>query len=206
VLSGDALLVAAGPWSRALLDPDAADDLVLYRQSMLYCAVPEQDLLAWSAIPTIPSLGRDGTWLVPPVAGTPLKLSAASACRVEAEIGDFTTPAYWRERLLDALAPSIPGLDASWLVDSRDCYYLAGATTGGPVLHVRGAHTLAYAACGGSSFKFAPLIARSLAERLTGARPTATGLDPIDRAVVREPAGALAGAGSRNHSVMRGVS
>jgi len=205
-LSGDALLVAAGPWSRALLGPDVADGLTLYRQSMLYCAVPEPDLLAWSAIPTIPSLGRGGTWLVPPVAGTPLKLSASSACRVEAEVGDFTTPAYWRERLLAELAPSIPGLDPSWLVDSRDCYYLADTATGGPVLTVLGEGALAYAACGGSSFKFAPLIARSLAERLTGARPTPTGLEPLDRAAAPVPAGALAGAGSWNRSVMRGVS
>jgi sarcosine oxidase len=126
---------------------------------------------------------------VPPVAGTPLKLSAASACRVVAEVEDATTPPYWREHLLDAFAGVIRGLGADWLVDARDGYFLARAHTGGPMLRVLGDRVVSFPACGGSSFKFAPLIARSLTERLTGACPTATGLAVLDA-----------------HPVMRGVS
>ncbi|MBE1577946.1 NAD(P)/FAD-dependent oxidoreductase [Amycolatopsis roodepoortensis] len=185
-LRGDAVLVAAGPWSRELLAPALSRELVLHRQTMLYCDVPPTDAAAWAATPAITSLGSDGgAWLVPPVAGTPLKLSAASACRVVDEIGGATVPSWWREHLIDTFATLIPGFRRDWLVDTRDCHYLARRSTLGPMLAVLGDRVLTYAACGGSSFKFAPLIARSLAARLTGAGPVPTGLEPLDRPLVR---------------------
>jgi len=186
VVRADAVLLAIGPWSQALLAPELAGELVLHRQSMIYCEVPAPDAAIWSATPAIPSLGTDGgAWLVPPVAGTPLKLSAASACRVVLEVGDNTTPPHWRDHLVDTFAAVIPGFRADWLTDTRDCYYLARAVTRGPTLAVLGDRVVSYAACGGSSFKFAPLIARCLAERLTGADSTPTGLDSLDGPIVR---------------------
>ncbi|MEU8418713.1 FAD-binding oxidoreductase [Amycolatopsis japonica] len=186
ILRGDAVLVAAGPWSRELLAPALSRELVLHRQTMLYCDVPPADAAAWAATPAITSLGSaGGAWLVPPVAGTPLKLSAASACRVVDEIGGATVPSWWREHLIDTFAALIPGFRRDWLVDTRDCHYLARRSTLGPMLAVLGDRVLSYAACGGSSFKFAPLIARSLAARLTGADPVQTGLEPLDRPLVR---------------------
>jgi glycine/D-amino acid oxidase-like deaminating enzyme len=44
-----------------------------------------------------------------------------------------------------------------------------------------GGAVIAYAACGGSSFKFAPLIARSLAQRVAGLTPEPTGLPALDQ-------------------------
>lgn len=181
VVRADAVLLATGPWSRALLAPELTGQLVLYRQSMIYCQVPAPDAVAWSATPAIRSLGADGgAWLVPPVVGTPLKLSAASACRVVPEVGDQATPPYWRDHLIDAFSASIPGLTAGWLTGARDSYYLARASTGGPMLAVLANGVFSYPACGGLSFKFAPLIAWSLAQRLTGADPAPTGLPWID--------------------------
>jgi sarcosine oxidase len=194
----DALLLAIGPWSRSLLPPALAGELVLHRQSMIYCEVPAEDAATWSATPAVPSLGTSGgAWLVPPVAGTPLKLSAASACRVVAEVGDNRTPPRWRDHLVDAFAPLVPGLRADWLIDTRDCYYLARACTRGPMLATLGRTVFSYAACGGSSFKFAPLIARSLAQRLTGVAPTPTGLGPLDGAETDVGTGFATAAGGR---------
>jgi sarcosine oxidase len=185
LVKGDAVLVAAGPWSRSLLDPGLAGELVLHRQSLLYCEVPGPQAALWAATPTVTSLGREsGAWLVTPVAGTPLKLSASGAERVVTELGDNTTPPHWRDYLIDTFAGIIPGFSTEWLVDSRDCYYLTGAA-GGPVLAVLGDNVLSYAACGGSSFKFAPLIAQNLAERLTGTEPVPTGLCPLDHPLDR---------------------
>ncbi len=186
LLRGDAVLLAAGPWSRALLASELSRELVLHRQTMLYCDVPPADRAAWSATPAITSLGTPGgAWLVPPVAGTPLKLSAASACRVVEEVGDNTAPSHWRDHLIATFAALIPGFRRDWLVDTRDCYYLARRSTLGPMLAILGDRVLSYAACGGSSFKFAPVIARSLAGRLSGADPAPTGLEPLDRPLVR---------------------
>jgi sarcosine oxidase len=192
LVRGDAVLLAIGPWSRALLPSDLAGELVLHRQSLLYCHVPAADAAAWLATPAIASLGTEGgAWLVPPVAGTPLKLSAASACRVVAEIGDNTTPPFWRDHLVGAFTEVIPGFSADWLVGTRDCYYLSRVPSRDPVLAVLGDRVVSFAACGGSAFKFAPLIARSLAARLTGGDPVPTGLRSIDDEVLPVSSGTL---------------
>lgn len=170
VLRADGVLLAAGAWSQRLLPPRLAGELVLCRQSMILCAVPAQDAAVWSATPPISTFGTsNGGWLVPPVAGTPLKLSAATACRVVTQVGDTGTPAYWRDHLVEQFAPVVRGLDAGWVTGARDAYYLMRRSTGGPMSAVLGDQVVSYAACGGSSFKFAPLIARSLVQHLIGA-------------------------------------
>ena len=205
VLRGDRIVVSAGPWSRDLLPAEDAAELTLYRQSMLYCHVPEQLGTAWAATPAIPVLGTaGGAWLVPPVAGTPLKLSAHSACRVVAELTDHRTSEHWRDHLIALFSDLLPGFEARWVIDSRDCYYLARTATGRPLLVSLGDGTAwVYAACGGSSFKFAPLIARSLAARALGADPAPTGLDAVDhprRGAMATTAAAAAGAGGHHRT------
>jgi sarcosine oxidase len=183
VLAGDATIVAAGPWSRSLV-PVAG--LTLYRQSVLSCAPwwsPHD--AGWAPTPVIPALGTPGgAWLVPPVAGTPLRLSAHSACRVVTEVTGEQTPAQWRDWLIDTFRPLLEGFSAAAVTGARDGYYVAEAGTGAPKLVQLGPSAWAYAACGGQSFKFAPLIARSLARRATGGAPVPTGLAAIDQIVV----------------------
>jgi glycine/D-amino acid oxidase-like deaminating enzyme len=172
VLEADAIVVTAGPWSRELLPARVAAELALYRQSVLYCGVPATDRSAWARMPAA-SLGTAaGAWLVPPAAGPLLTLSAHSACREVAALTDHVTPEPWRNHLVELFGRLIPGLRASWVSDCRDGYYLADRATGGPrLVGLPGGAGWAYAACGGASFKFAPLIARSLAARaLNGAR------------------------------------
>jgi glycine/D-amino acid oxidase-like deaminating enzyme len=168
------ILVAAGPWSRALVGPRVAGRLALFRQTVLYCRVPFGLAAVWARTPAVPALSpADGTWLAPPVAGTRLKLSAASACRRVAELGGRETPAQWREHVVEAFAGRLEGFDRSWVAEARDCYYLADAATGGAVATRlgRGATAWAHAACGGTSFKLAPLVASSLAARVLADRP-----------------------------------
>ncbi len=181
-LYGDQIILAAGAWSRRLLPRQVAASLTLYRQSMLYCRVPEARRAVWSATPAVPVLGTSqGAWLVPPVASTPLKISAHSACRAVPELTNHDTPGRWRDHLVDMFYGLLVGFQPGWVVGSRDCYYLAHSTTGGPLLTTWGAGTVwAYAACGGSSFKFAPLIAQSLSQRVIGASPAPTGLQTLD--------------------------
>ena len=184
VVGADAVLLAMGPWSRSLLPRALHPDLLLYRQSMLYCDSPGP---AWASLPSVRGLGVDGgAWLVPPVAGTPLKLSAASACRQVEAVTDATTPPRWRAQLIDSWAEVIPGFGAERVAATSDCYYLAYAPTGGAALADLGPSVLSFAACGGAAFKFAPVVARALTAHLCGAEP----LDAADFP----------------HSIMRGVS
>jgi sarcosine oxidase len=180
-IDADGVIVAAGPWSRRLVPRGMADWLVLHRQSTLYCAVPPADRERWRHTPAIPVLGTPtGAWLVPPVAGTPLKVSANSACRVVDEIDDRCTPRRWIDHLTEVFAGIIPGFDADWVVRGRDCYYLAANTPSGQGVLTLGRRVVAFAGCGGGAFKFAPLIARSLMSYVTvgGNREPAV-IDPL---------------------------
>jgi len=194
-LSADAVVVATGPWSRELLPPSVARDLTLYRQTMLRYAAPDP---AWRRAPAMLGLGaaRDA-WLIPPVAGGYARLSAASACRAVARMGGRQTPRQWRDHLAARFADLLDGFDPAAVTGAADAYYL-DAAGGGPLLAVRadGAVT-AYAACGGMSFKFAPLIARALADRALGRQPRLTGIDPIDHPHVEGGTDEAARAGSR---------
>jgi glycine/D-amino acid oxidase-like deaminating enzyme len=177
VLAGDRVVVAAGPWSRDLL----AAELTLYRQSVLwYATAPSAG--AWAGTPAILAVGNDhGAWLIPPVAGAPARLSAASACRMVPEMTDRVTPDYWRDHLMDQFAQLLADFDPAAVVGASDGYYLADPASGGPLLGMLGDGTVvAYAACGGMSFKFAPLIARAIADRMAGQPPRPVGLEPID--------------------------
>ncbi|MFD9008468.1 NAD(P)/FAD-dependent oxidoreductase [Streptomyces sp. NPDC059552] len=181
VLRSDAVLMAVGPWSRDLLPPSISERLTLYRQSLLYCRVPRQQSQAWAATPAIPALGTEGgAWLIPPVAGTALKLTSATACRAVDGITDYATDPYWQRKLEKEFGDILPGFGPAWVTAAKDAYYSSFTETGGPLLVALGGAGFAYAACGGTSFKFAPLIARSLADRLIGRSPSLIGLGALD--------------------------
>jgi sarcosine oxidase len=181
-LAADRVVVAAGAWTAGLLPDAVAGDLTLHRQSVLSYA-PGPSGGAWGGTPAIPALGTGrGAWLIPPVAGAPARLSAASACRVVAEMTGRVTPGRWRDHLIDEFSTLLDGFDPAAVTGAADGYYLGCAATGGPLLASYGDGAgWAYAACGGMSFKFAPLVARAIAGRALGLPPRPAGLPAIDR-------------------------
>ena len=192
VLRADRVVVAAGPWSRELLAESIGPRLTLYRQTTLSYAPSAR--AAWAGTPAVLGLGPErGAWLVPPAAGAPARLSAAAACRAVPEMTGRAAPARWRDYLIRQFSALLTDFDPAAVNGAADGYYLA-APDGGPALAASGDGTvLAYAACGGMSFKFAPLIARSIADRALGGPPRATawtrstgrGSSPPPRARVR---------------------
>jgi glycine/D-amino acid oxidase-like deaminating enzyme len=160
------IVLAAGAWSHSLIPDSHRAGLELFRQTVLLCCVPAPMRDAWRQTPAITALSVPyDTWLVPPVAGTPLKLTAASACRAVPRMAGVQAPVSLRQHLIRRFSPSLPGFAPSWIRTGRDCYYLADAASGGERrarIGSRGA-VRAHLACGGRSFKFAPLIARWLA-------------------------------------------
>jgi glycine/D-amino acid oxidase-like deaminating enzyme len=181
VLAGDHVVVAAGPWSRELLPAAVGADLRLWRQTML--SYTPRSSPGWAGSPGVLGLGPErDAWIMPPVAGRPARLSAASACRPAAELSDRATPGEWRDHLAGRFGGMLAGFDPAAVVGSTEGYYLDAAAGGGPVLVGlgRGAVT-AYAACGGLSFKFAPPAARVLADIALDRPRRPSGLDPLDR-------------------------
>jgi glycine/D-amino acid oxidase-like deaminating enzyme len=178
VLTGDRVVVAVGPSSRDLLPAPAAAELTLYRQSMLsYAPTPSRQ--AWAGMPVIPAIGTpEGAWLMPPVAGTSVRLSASTACRQVTGMTGHTAPDHWHQFLVDQFADLIADFDPAAVVGASDGYYLS-APGGGPLLGALD-DAWVYAACGGMSFKIAPLVARALADRAIGRRPRRTGLAAVD--------------------------
>jgi sarcosine oxidase len=116
------------------------------------------------------------------VAGAPARLSAASACRAVPEMAGRAAPQQWRDHLAGRFAALLADFDPAAVTGAADGYYLTDGASGGPLLAGQGPKgpVWAYAACGGMSFKFAPLIARVLADRAVGRPPRPTGLDPVD--------------------------
>ncbi|APU41326.1 NAD(P)/FAD-dependent oxidoreductase [Streptomyces sp. TN58] len=166
---GDAVLVAVDPRSRELLPEGVAERLTLYRQSLLHCRVPPHQARAWAATPAVAFPGTPGgARLVPPVAGTGLKLSSAAARRAVDEITDHTTDPYWQRSLEREFGDLLPGFGPAWVTAAEDSYHAAFAPAGGTAPAALGGAGYAYAADGGTSFAFAPLVARSLADRLAG--------------------------------------
>lgn len=186
---GDRVVLAAGPWSQSLLPTDARDRVTLHRQTVLYCRPPRHRAAAWAGTPAIPSIGdQAGSWLVPPVGGTLLKLSAASASRVADRVCGHHSPVHWRKHLVEQFRDVVAGFDPTWVVGSRDYHYLADSSTGGAsLMRLFRGEAWAFAACGGTSFKFAPLVARVLAQRVLGDRAEKSGLAALDRSLPVAP-------------------
>ncbi|MFH8655686.1 FAD-dependent oxidoreductase [Streptomyces afghaniensis] len=184
-LRGDRVLLAAGAWSRALLPPALAGRLTVHRQTMVYCDPPPRERERWRGTPAVPVSGIPwGAWLVPPVAGTPLKLSADALRRVvagpDAPEPDQAPDGEPASRFTEL----VPGLRPEWVIGTRDCHYVTDGTSGGTLLaDLGGGAVLAHCACGGGAFKFAPLTARTLASRFGGVPPAPTGLHPLDHPV-----------------------
>lgn len=169
------ILIAAGVRTAGLVAA-AVPPVRLYRQSMVYCHVPQRLRDAFRGTPVVLRMAPDtGAWLVPPVAGTDLKLSAATACRAVNRVTDHATSPAWRTRLAAAFWPRLVGFSHDWVVSARDCYYAASAGGGGARIATLAPGVLAHLACGGGSFKFAPLVADALATDLLATTPASGG-------------------------------
>ncbi|HEU5266534.1 MAG TPA: FAD-dependent oxidoreductase [Jatrophihabitans sp.] len=182
MLQGDGVVIATGPWSRDFLPARLATKLRLKRQTML-SYVPRRSDRAWAASPAILGLDaeRRDAWLMPPVAGAPARLSAASACRTVPELAGHDADPHWRAHLVARFGPLLTDFKPA-AEHAADGYYLTDETSRGPMLAQLGAGPVwAYGACGGMSFKFAPVLAAVLAARATGRAPRSTGLESVDQ-------------------------
>ncbi|GAB2976062.1 FAD-dependent oxidoreductase [Saccharothrix stipae] len=156
---GDAVLVAAGPWSGDLVDVPT----VLHRQTTVHLSPPDDLAHWWEGAPSAGRIGDDGrAWLVPPGEGTQLKISSASLCREVAAVGDDAFE--WTDHL--ALSSVLADHERYTVTATRTCHYAVDAQTGGGRLVRTGPSTWARAASGGDGFRTAPVVAERIVEEV----------------------------------------
>jgi glycine/D-amino acid oxidase-like deaminating enzyme len=159
-LGADVVVVAAGPWSRELVDIPVK----LYRQTMVYLRPPADLAAWWEHAPGVGGLGADcRAWLLPPGDGTLLKISSDLVCRpVDSTTAGDSEP--WVTRLLTE--PILSEMDHYQVVAVRECHYAADPDTGGALLNHVGSGLWVRPACGGSGFSAAPLVANTILEAM----------------------------------------
>lgn len=121
-LSADLLVVAAGPWIPRLM-PSVAARVTPSRQ-VLVKLYPD-NLSAWAQMPMLLDLSPSGGfYMVPPVAGTPLKIGDHSFSLEGDPETDPRTPSRDEvEAMLDRARKRLVGLDAMQLLGGAVCYY-----------------------------------------------------------------------------------
>ena len=170
-VDADLVVVAAGAWLTRLL-PAMAARVVPSRQVVAYVEPPEDYAARWVESPMLIDIDADsGGYVVPPVAGTGLKIgdhrfsmqgdpdqqrvadpdqARAVMARVEGLLKDFS-----RYRLSEA----------------RICFYTVAPEERFIVEPIERAWVVS--ACSGHGFKFAPALALALIDAIAGRRPPA---------------------------------
>jgi glycine/D-amino acid oxidase-like deaminating enzyme len=159
--SGDVVLVAAGPWSAALVELP----VTLHRQTMVYLRPPAELVHHWAVAPIAGGIGTDGrAWLLPSVAGTLLKISTDAVRREVTTLADPGDESAWAARVL--ATGIVSEVDRYTVVRVRHCHYAttAGGDTG--FLHV-GPTVWARPASGADGFRTAPHAVDALLNELS---------------------------------------
>ncbi len=167
----DALIVAAGPWVTRLL-PALGERVTPSRQVLVYAAPPEDLEAAWAGHPTILGLcPAGGGYLVPPVAGIPLKMGIHRPSlrgdpdrERRAEEGEA-------EALLDECRERLRDGGRYRLLSAETCFYAMAEAERFRVAPLPGAaRSWVMTGFSGHGFKFGPAIGLALAETLAGRR------------------------------------
>lgn len=160
VESGDVALVAAGPWSAALMDLP----VTLHCQTMVYLRPPAELVHSWAATPIAGGIGADGrAWLLPSVAGTLVKISTDAVRREVATLSGPSDEAHWATRVLRA--GIVPEADRYTTARVRHCHYSTAA--GGDTGFVRvGPAVWARPASGGDGFRSAPQAVEAVVDAI----------------------------------------
>ncbi|UPY38004.1 FAD-dependent oxidoreductase [Sediminicoccus sp. KRV36] len=118
--SADLLVVAAGPWIPRLL-PEVARRVTPSRQVVVRLDAPSA---AWKQAPMLLDLAAEGGfYLVPPVAGTPIKIGDHSFSRQGHPDDDRTPDSREVERILALARKRVPGIEGFARLGSATCFY-----------------------------------------------------------------------------------
>jgi len=171
---GDALVIAAGPWSPDLV-PALRGRVTPSRQVALYLEPPAEALPAWRAAPMVLDqieAARGGFYAVPPVDGTRLKVGDHGfSLRGHPDLERAATDAD-RVQPLTAARGRLVDFERYRAIEAKTCFYSI-AEGERFIVEPRG-RAWALAGFSGHGFKFGAVIGEAIAEALSGRRPAAT--------------------------------
>ncbi len=163
----DALVVAAGPWAPRLL-AGLAGRVTASRQIVLRLAPPPDLAAAWAVAPMLLDLSvGGGFYLVPPVAGTPIKLGDHSFS-MQGDAQDDPRDATPAEAaaLLALARTRIPRLAEYQTLGAAACYYDVEAREEFVVERIA-PQTIVMSGFSGHGFKFASVLGQAVANALS---------------------------------------
>ncbi|MTH99562.1 FAD-binding oxidoreductase [Roseibium sp. RKSG952] len=161
-LVADKVIITAGAWVLGLL-PELSGTLTTYRTAVAYLTPPEDLRSAWEAGPVILDVGGtvDG-YVLPPVAGTGLKVGAGIHKRKGPPDADRTAAPGEGEQIRNYFAPPFARITDYGIADVATCAY-----TFTPDEHFflkDFGRLVAVSACSGHGYKFGAVVGRKLAE------------------------------------------
>lgn len=170
-ITADHVVVAAGPWTGALL-PGLADRLTPSRQVVAYIDPPADLGQAWQTAPMVLDINDDGgAYVVPPALGVGPKIGDHTFSMTGAPDRD-RAPSDAEVRDLIAFArPLIANLNAYGIAEAKTCFYTMTADQRFIVEPVGKAWVLA--GFSGHGFKFGPVIGEAVAAAIDGRRDVA---------------------------------
>jgi glycine/D-amino acid oxidase-like deaminating enzyme len=170
-VAGDALIVAAGAWGRWLV-PGLAARVKPSRQVVVYLDPPSDRAAAWAAHPLILDIGENaGFYLVPPVAGTGLKVGDHRFTLAGDPDDPREASAEEAEAVFATCRNRLAGFDGYRMASARVCYYAVEPEERFVLEPFERAWVMA--ACSGHAFKFGPVLGQRLAEVVDGRRDPA---------------------------------
>jgi sarcosine oxidase subunit beta len=118
--SADVLVVAAGPWIPRLV-PEVGKRVMPSRQVVVRLEAPSA---VWTTAPMLLDLAAEGGfYVVPPVAGTPIKIGDHSFSRQGHPDDDRAPDPREVERILGLARKRIPGIEGFARLGSATCFY-----------------------------------------------------------------------------------
>lgn len=158
----DFTVIAAGPWV-ARLRPELARDIRTVRQICGYYHVPDDRKLLWARSPLFGDTRYPGcNYVIPPVCGTHLKVTFDAFEEDGDPDADRTLNEAERAVLHQRLAQALHETrDLTWAF-GRACFYTMRPDR--RFILDRDDRTFILSACSGHGFKFAPLLARVIAD------------------------------------------
>jgi glycine/D-amino acid oxidase-like deaminating enzyme len=164
VITGDAMVVAAGAWCGALWPSFA--DLPVMRQALCYVEPPEAYADAWRG-PALVAFGDNGGYTLPGVAGTQLKFGYGTHRRPgNPDEEGWQSPPGEDRQILAGFGRFVHDIDRYTPLRVQVGYYTMDATREFRV-ETEG-RTIAIGNCDGQMFKFGPLMGERVIASIEG--------------------------------------